>query len=99
MRFRRNRKKAKKWVHLELEKDGEIKKVSMRMSKKIGMLKVAKKLGSLGKQKEGILVEMRAKFRINTSIFQNQIRALGYMPIKDENITVSICALHSRCMQ
>jgi len=50
MRFRRNRKKAKKWVHLELEKDGEIKKVSMRVGKKVGMLKVAKKLGSLGKQ-------------------------------------------------
>ena len=48
MRFRR--KKEKKWVHLELEKDGEIKKVSMRMGKKIGMLKVAKKLGSLGKR-------------------------------------------------
>lgn len=50
MRFRRNRKKEKKWVHLELEKDGETKTVSMRMGKKIGMLKVAKKLGSLGKQ-------------------------------------------------
>ena len=50
MRLRRNKKKAKKWVHLELEKDGEIKKVSMRMGKMIGMLKVAKKLGSLGKQ-------------------------------------------------
>ena len=50
MRLRRNKKKAKKWVHLELEKDGEIKKVSMRMGKMIGMLKVAKKLGSLGKK-------------------------------------------------
>ena len=50
MRLRRNKKKAKKWVHLELEKDGKIKKVSMRMGKMIGMLKVAKKLGSLGKQ-------------------------------------------------
>lgn len=51
------------------------------------------------KQKTGILIEMRAKFRINTEIFQNQIRALGYMPIKDENITVSICAHHQVCMQ
>ena len=52
MRFRRKRqqKKEKKWVHLELEKDGETKTVSMRMSKRIGMLKIAKKLTSLGKQ-------------------------------------------------
>jgi len=52
MRFRRKRKekKVKKWVYLELEKDGEIKTVSMRMGKRIGMLKVAKKLRSLGKR-------------------------------------------------
>ena len=50
MRLRRKKKKEKKWVHLELEKDGEIKKVSMRMGKMIEMLKVAKKLGSLGKK-------------------------------------------------
>ena len=50
MRFRRKKKKEKKWVHLELEKDGETKTVSMRMGKWIGMLKIAKKLGSLGKQ-------------------------------------------------
>ena len=50
MRFRRKKKKEKKWVHLELEKDGETKTVSMRMGKKIGMLKIAKKLTSLGKQ-------------------------------------------------
>jgi len=52
MRFRRKRKekKVKKWVHLELEKDGETKQVSMRVGKKVGMLKVAKKMGSLGKQ-------------------------------------------------
>lgn len=52
MRFRRKKqkKKEKKWVNLELEKDGETKTVSMRMGKRIGMLKIAKKLGSLGKQ-------------------------------------------------
>ncbi len=50
MRWKRQKKKEKKWVHLELEKDGKIKTVSMRVGKKIGMLKIAKKLGSLGKQ-------------------------------------------------
>ena len=50
MRFRRKKKKEKKWVHLKLEKDRETKMVSMRMGKRIGMLKVAKKLGSMGKQ-------------------------------------------------
>lgn len=50
MRLKRKKKKEKKWVHLELEKDGETKTVSMRLGKRIGMLKVAKKLGSLGKQ-------------------------------------------------
>jgi len=50
MRFRRKKKKEKKWVHLELEKDGKTKTVSMRMGKRIGMLKIAKKLTSLGKQ-------------------------------------------------
>ena len=50
MRFGRKKKKEKKWVHLELEKDGETKTVSMRMGKRIGMLKIAKKLTSLGKQ-------------------------------------------------
>ena len=49
-KFWKRKKKAKKWVHLELEKDGETKMVSMRVGKKIGMLKIAKKLGSLGKQ-------------------------------------------------
>jgi len=49
-RNRTKKKKEKKWIHLELGKDGETKKVSMRMGKKIGMLKVAKKLGSLGKR-------------------------------------------------
>ena len=52
MRFRRKKqqKKKKKWVHLELEKDGENKTISMRVGKKIGMLKIARKLTSLGKQ-------------------------------------------------
>lgn len=50
MKWRNRKKKEKKWVHLELEKDGETKTVSMRMGKKIGLLKVAKKLGSLNKQ-------------------------------------------------
>jgi len=50
MRLLKRKKKEKKWVHLEMEKDGEIQNISMRVGKKIGMLKIAKKLGSMGKQ-------------------------------------------------
>ena len=51
------------------------------------------------KQKSGIFIEMREKFRINIRIFKNQIEVLGYFPIKNENIIVEICGLHQRCMQ
>ena len=47
---RKKQKKKSKWVRLELEKDGITQTVSMQMGKKIGMLKVAKKLGSFGKR-------------------------------------------------
>ena len=50
-------------------------------------------------QKHKIFIAIRHKFSVNIEIFRKQIEALGYMPIKDENITVEICGLHQRCMQ
>lgn len=40
--------------------------------------------------------EMRKKFGVNEAAFMSQNRALGYIPIKDQNITVVCCQLHSR---
>jgi len=50
-------------------------------------------------QKSRMFEKLKKKFGINIQIFLRQIKALGYMPIKDENIIVEICGLHSRCMQ
>ena len=47
---RKQRKKPKRLITICLEKDGEIKEIEMEVGRKIGMLKIAKKLGSEGKQ-------------------------------------------------
>lgn len=41
-------------------------------------------------------VKMREKFGVPDSVFISQVKALGYVPIKDRNITVVCCQLHSR---
>jgi hypothetical protein len=40
--------------------------------------------------------EMHKKFAVDRKWFATQNRALGYVPILDENITVAMCELHSR---
>jgi len=50
-------------------------------------------------QKSRMFEKLKKKFNINIQFFLSQIKALGYMPIKDENITVVICGLHERCLQ
>jgi hypothetical protein len=41
---------------------------------------------------------MKTKFNVKESLFLSQIHALGYIPIKDRNITVVLCQLHSRML-
>lgn len=41
---------------------------------------------------------MKRKFGVPDSVFISQMKALGYVPIKDRNITVVCCQLHSRMM-
>jgi len=50
-------------------------------------------------QKTRMCKKLKKKFNINGQVFRSQMKALGYMPIKDENIIVEICGLHARCMQ
>lgn len=50
-------------------------------------------------QKERLCHEMKKRFSIGDSVFRAQMKALGYVPIKDENIHVSICELHARCLK
>lgn len=42
--------------------------------------------------------EMERKFKVDSAIFKQQMRALGFVPIKDVRITVSCCQLHSRML-
>lgn len=42
--------------------------------------------------------EMQKRFGINEKMFFGQIKTLGYVPIKDVNISVLFCQLHTRCM-
>ena len=42
---------------------------------------------------------MKRKFGVDEQVFRAQIRVFGYVPIKDENITVIICEKHTRAMQ
>ena len=43
--------------------------------------------------------EMEKRFSgLNYGAFVAQNRALGYIPIKDKNISVLVCGLHTRCM-
>ena len=48
-------------------------------------------------QKKRLCYEMKKKFGIGDSVFRAQMSALGYVPIKDVNIHVLICGLHTRC--
>jgi hypothetical protein len=49
-------------------------------------------------QKGKIKAAMKERFGASEAEFEEQMKALGYFPIKDENITVKICGLHTRCM-
>lgn len=49
-------------------------------------------------QKFRMCKKMMQKFGIPRSEFEKQIRALGYMPIKDENIILVIYQKHSRML-
>ena len=51
------------------------------------------------KQKDRMFQALKLKFNVERSEFFSQIKTVGYMPIKDENITVVICEIHTRCMQ
>jgi hypothetical protein len=52
LRIRRKgqRKKKKKMITITLEKDGELRDHTLKVGKKLGMLKVAKKLASEGRK-------------------------------------------------
>ena len=50
------------------------------------------------RQQFDLFHEMEKKFKVNIREFQVQVEVLGYIPIKDENITVVCCGLHSRMM-
>lgn len=45
-----------------------------------------------------IRAEMKRIYHASSSEFDQQIKSLGFFPIKDENINVLICGLHTRCM-
>jgi hypothetical protein len=49
-------------------------------------------------QKTKMLSEMKKKFGISAQDFVMQNKALGYVPIKDQNVTVVVCQLHTRMM-
>jgi hypothetical protein len=49
-------------------------------------------------QKSKIRAAMRDNFGASEAEFEQQMKTLGYFPIKDENITIRICGLHTRCM-
>jgi hypothetical protein len=42
--------------------------------------------------------EMKKRFGVSEAAFIAQNKAIGYIPIKDVNITVVCCQLHSRMM-
>jgi hypothetical protein len=41
---------------------------------------------------------MKKKFGVDEQVFRAQIRVFGYVPIKDENITVIWCKKHTRAI-
>lgn len=49
-------------------------------------------------QKVKMLIEMKKKFGISEQVFSSQVKALGYIPIKDQNIDVVICQKHTGMM-
>lgn len=49
-------------------------------------------------QKTRMKAQMKEKFGLSAYEFDQQMKTVGYMPIRDKNITVKICQLHSRCM-
>lgn len=52
----------------------------------------------LSQKQQDLLVElMAAKFDIPESAVREGLDA-GQMPVKDDNVVISICALHWRCM-
>jgi len=52
---------------------------------------------SLQQQTE-LINQMREKFGVSLNEFKSQVKAYGYIPIKDTNISVLICQLHTRMM-
>jgi hypothetical protein len=50
------------------------------------------------KQKNSMCKKLFKKFGVTRDQILTQIKALDYMPIKDENITVVICKKHSMMM-
>jgi len=49
-------------------------------------------------QKVIMKTEMKKRFNASSFEFDEQIRILGFVPIKDVNISIKICNLHFRCM-
>lgn len=55
--------------------------------------------GALSLDQQNILInEMVKKFKANVNNFADQLNTLGFIPIKDVNISVLVCGLHTRCM-
>lgn len=50
-------------------------------------------------QQKTLAEEMQRVFKVEPAVFRQQMRALGFVPIKDVHITVKICSTHLRCMQ
>jgi len=54
---------------------------------------------ALSEEEQNMLAEqMRTKFGASPAAFLAQNKAIGYIPIKDKNITVVCCKLHSRML-
>lgn len=50
-------------------------------------------------EQDKMIQAMKRKFGVDEQVFRAQIRVFGYVPIKDENITVIVCQKHIRAMQ
>ncbi|MCJ7459226.1 MAG: hypothetical protein MUP17_09565 [candidate division Zixibacteria bacterium] len=50
-------------------------------------------------EQEQMIQAMKRKFGVDEQVFRAQVRVFGYVPIKDENITVIVCEKHTLAMQ
>jgi hypothetical protein len=49
-------------------------------------------------QQTKMKAKMKERFGVSACEFDEHLKIVGYMPIRDVNITVKICKTHSRCL-